>query len=101
MLNEWMMRLRAWRHGEEIHSEIAEEREFHIAMSAADLVRGGMSAAAANEAARRKFGAVMRLQEKGFDVRGGGLLEEISGDIVLAMRLLRKSPARTIALVAT
>jgi putative ABC transport system permease protein len=89
-----------WRR-EHIHGEIAEEREFHIAMRAKDLMRGGMAETAANEAARRSFGPALRMQEQGFDVRGGGLLEDIAADIRLALRMLRKTPVKTATLVAT
>lgn len=82
-----------WR-GEQIHGEIAEEREFHIAMYAADLVRVGMSEAAANEAARRKFGGALRMQEQSFDVRGGGVMEDIASDVRLALRVFLRPEAK-------
>ena len=43
----------------------------------------------------------MRMQEQGFDVRGGGVMEDIAGDIRLALRILRKTPVKTAALAAT
>jgi hypothetical protein len=101
MLKRILARVRAvWRR-EQIHAEIAAEREFHIAMRAADLMRGGMAGAAAHEAARRGFGPGLLMQEQGFDVRGGGVMEDLSGDVRLALRMLRKTPVKTAALVAT
>jgi len=41
------------------------------------------------------------MQEQGFDVRGGGVMEDIAGDIRLALRILRKRPVKTAALAAT
>jgi putative ABC transport system permease protein len=101
MLRQILARARALWRREEIHGEIAEEREFHIAMRAADLTRGGMDPSAANEAARRGFGAALSMHEQGFDVRGGGVMEDIAADVRLALRMLRKTPVKTVALVAT
>ena len=101
MLERILTRMRAVWGREQIHAEIAEEREFHIAMRAADLVRSGMAGSAANEAARRGFGSGLRMQEQGFEVRGGGLIEDIATAIRLALRVLRKTPVKTAALVAT
>ena len=94
-------RLRALWRREEIHEEIAEEREFHIAMRAADLARGGMSEEAAGTAARKAFGPALRIQEEGYELRGGGVLDDLAADVRLALRILRKAPGKTAALIAT
>ena len=101
MPKRFLTRARALWRREQIHAEISDEREFHIAMRAADLMRGGMSEAAAREAARQSFGPEVRMHEEGFAIRGGGVLEDVAGDIRLALRMLRKTPMKTAALVAT
>lgn len=100
MLKRWWARIWAAGDGEEIHAEIAAEREFHLEMATQELVRRGMSKAEAQETTRRKFGPALRIQEEGFDVRGG-VLTDIAQDFRIALRLLLKSPAKTLTLVAT
>jgi predicted permease len=101
MLKRILAQVRAVWGGERIHREIAEEREFHIAMRAADLTRSGMTPAAAQVAAERQYGASLRMREQGFDARGGGALQDLGGDIRFALRVLRKTPGKTAALIAT
>ena len=100
MLREFLARARAVWRKEQVHGEISEEREFHIAMRTADLMRGGMSEESAQAAARGRFGPALRMHEQGFDVRGGGVLEDIAADARVALRIFRKTPAKTAALVA-
>lgn len=100
MLRQFLARARGVWRKEQIHGEISEEREFHIAMRAADLMRGGMSESAAQAAARGRFGPSLQMQEQGFDIRGGGALEDMAADARVALRIFRKTPARTAALIA-
>jgi hypothetical protein len=65
------------------------------------IAEAGVAAVLSNEASRRGFGSGVRMQEQGFDVRGGGVMEDIAGDIRLALRILRKTPVKTAALAAT
>jgi putative ABC transport system permease protein len=84
-----------------IADEIRDEMLFHIDMRAEEYRRGGMSAEAARRAAERRFGSLARMQDRGYDVRGGGVVETVLLDIRHAVRLFSKEPAFFAAAVAT
>jgi putative ABC transport system permease protein len=98
---ELLRRLKAAFRPEAIHSEIAEERDFHIEMATADLIRRGIDPEQARKTARARFGSPMRMHEAGFDERGGGIFEDVLHDTRIAFRMLRKTPGKTAALVIT
>jgi len=101
MLKGWFAAVMALWRREKLHQEIAEEREFHIAVRAEELIRRGMSEREAWGEARRRFGPPMPMHEAAYDQRGAGVLEDIAGDLRVALRVLRKTPGKTAALVAT
>lgn len=96
-----LQRFRATRHSEQVHSEISDELRFHMDMKADELIRRGMAPDKARIEAARSFGSVDRTQERGYDVRGGGLLEQLWGDARFAVRFLRKQWMKTAILVST
>jgi putative ABC transport system permease protein len=81
--------------------EIREELQFHVEMRAEDLARDGMVPQAARQAALRRFGNVAVIQDRGYDVRGGGVLETILQDTSYAARQLRLHPAFSAVAVST
>ena len=101
MIRKWLQRARAVGLRERIHQEIADEREFHVAMRAAELEHGGMPPQDADAEARRRFGRAVDMQETGFDIRGGGALDDLAADWRIALRVLKRSPARSATLLAT
>ena len=48
--------------------EIREELQFHLAMRADEYARHGLDAAAARQAALRRFGNLAVIQDRGYDV---------------------------------
>jgi predicted permease len=96
-----LTRLLALFRRDQVHREIAEEREFHIATRVDELVRAGIPESQARAEAERSFGAPARMHEAAYDVRGAGILEDLAGDLRVSLRVLRKSPAKTAALVTT
>jgi hypothetical protein len=50
------MRLRALRHGEEVHGEIAEEWQFHIDLRTEENIRQGMTPEEVRLSAAQNFG---------------------------------------------
>jgi hypothetical protein len=64
--------------------ELAEELEFHMAMK----MRAGQSA----EQAKRDFGGFEKWKEVCRDVARFRSLEDLTSDVALALRMLRKSP---------
>jgi predicted permease len=87
-----LQRLRALGRSEQIHSEIAEEVRFHLDRRAVENIRGGMAPEAARREAERRFGDLPRIQEEGYDVRGGGWIEAFVQDVRFGLRMLRRNP---------
>jgi putative ABC transport system permease protein len=81
--------------------EMDREMTFHLESLAREYVRGGMSEADAQRAARIRFGDTRRLKERGHDVRIGHRLEDMARDFRHTARALRKNPGFTTAVVFT
>jgi putative ABC transport system permease protein len=94
-------RVRALIRSESIHDEIDEEMRFHVEMRAEENVQRGMSPAEARREAERRFGGLMRMKERGYEVRGGRWLESCWRDCRYGARSLRKSPGFTLVAVLT
>jgi len=77
------------------------EMAFHIDSLARDYVHDGMSHADAQRAARRRFGDVTRLKERGHDERAMRLAEDVMRDVKHAARGLWRSPGFSVAVILT
>ncbi len=86
-------RLRALFRRDPITDEIREELNFHVEMRADEYSRGGLDANAARQAALRRFGNLAVMQDRGYDERGGGLMETILQDVKYALRQLARQPS--------
>ena len=91
-----LARLRALFRRDSTTDEIREELDFHVAMRADQYAREGLDAAAARQAALRRFGNVAVIQDRGYDVRGGGVMETILQDVKYSLRQLGRQPSFTI-----
>lgn len=100
-LHVFWKRLLAFGKSESIHSEMDEEFAFHIQKKAEDLRSRGVSEAEAFRIASASFGRQISLHEEGIAARGAGVLEDCWRDLHFSLRLLAKSRARTLILVAT
>jgi predicted permease len=89
-------RLRALFRRDATSDEISEELRFHVAMRADEYARHGLDADAARRAALQRFGNLAVIQDRGYDVRGGGLMETILQDVKYAIRQLGRQPAFSI-----
>jgi predicted permease len=86
-------RLRALFRRDATTDEISEELRFHVAMRADEYARQGLDEDAARRAALQRFGNLAVIQDRGYDVRGGGLMETIVQDVRYALRQLGRQPA--------
>jgi putative ABC transport system permease protein len=81
--------------------ELEEELRFHLAMESEHLRNGGATAAQANKRSVIALGGLENTKEDVRDARGTRLLEDSAGDITLAVRSLRKSPAFAFVAILT
>lgn len=98
-----------WRSRESIARAVDDELRFHLEMRAAELVATGISPDDARAAAEREFGdieltrRICRSEDLSAErrVRLADRLDELRGNIVYAMRSLRRSPGFTTVALAT
>jgi predicted permease len=83
-----LARIRALFRRDAVADEIREEMQFHLDERASDLRDRGLPSDEAASAAKRKFGNVAVMADRGYDVRGAGLVETGSFEVRHAIRTL-------------
>ena len=81
--------------------DMEREMAFHVDSLARDYVRDGLSDVDAQHAARRQFGNLTRLKERGHDERTMRLVEDVARDVRHAARGLWRSPGFSLAVILT
>ena len=95
-LTSWVRNVARRSHSE---SEMDAELRFHIEARAEHLMREGLSRDEALRRARLEFGAVDKAKEECRESRGAHLLENLRQDTRYGVRMLRKSPGSTAAVI--
>jgi predicted permease len=96
-----LARLRALFRRDVVAGEIREEMQFHLDMRAKEYQGRGAPADDARRAAMRRFGSVALMQDRGYDVRGGGVMETVLQDVRYGVRLLGRDRHFSIVAVGT
>jgi predicted permease len=94
-------RLRALFRRNAVADEIRDEIAFHLQMRAEEYTRDGLDPDEARRVAQRRFGNPAVIHDRGYDVRGGGLLETVLQDVRYGVRQLRRQPSFSIIAVLT
>lgn len=81
--------------------DMQREMAFHVDALARDYVRDGVSERDAQRAARRQFGDLTRLKERGHDERTMRVVEDVVRDIRHAARSLWRTPGFSLAVILT
>ena len=85
----------------ELSEELEDELRSHIAHRADDLERSGLARTEAERRARIEFGGHARFKEECHEALGANWIETFIQDTRLSLRVLRKSPAFSMAAVLT
>jgi predicted permease len=94
----WFKQLRMRRR---IYDDLAEEIRQHLSEKAEALMAEGLSREEADRAARREFGNVTRMKERGHEPWMYPFIEGLWGDFTFAVRQLRKNPGYAVTAILT
>jgi predicted permease len=94
----WLHRL--WRKPEQ-EKRLEQELRFHFDSQVAANIRAGMSEEEARRRAHLEFGSLESVKEECREARGTVWLDSTWQDIRFSLRTLRKTPAFTVAAIAT
>jgi hypothetical protein len=81
--------------------DMQHEMAFHVDSLARDYARDGLSEVDAQRAARRRFGNLTRLKERGHDELTMRLAEDVTRDVIHGARGLWRSPGFSLAVIMT
>ncbi len=94
----WWQRL--FRHKQQ-EADLQKELQFHLDERMAALKESGLNETDAYRQVRQEFGGPEQIKEECRDARGTAWLESLTQDLRYAVRILRNSPAFTLAAICT
>ena len=94
-------RIVAFAHRDRVDAAMDAEMRYHIECEIAERVRLGASPEDARRDVMRDFGGVERHKEDGRDARGFRSIDDAARDAAYAVRVLRRNPGFTAAVVVT
>ncbi|MBV8205225.1 MAG: ABC transporter permease, partial [Acidobacteria bacterium] len=100
-MKAFLKRLRSLWRPEQVRDEIGEEFRFHIEEQIADNLRRAMSPEDSRSDAQRRFGALARIREEGYEARSLSWVESLLQDSIYGLRLMRRNPGFSAAAVLT
>ncbi|HEX4066528.1 MAG TPA: ABC transporter permease, partial [Acidobacteriaceae bacterium] len=101
LLDAMRARWSALVHRSAMRDELEEELRDHLQHRADDLERSGISRAEAERQARIEFGGFEHYREESHAAQGWHWAETLSRDLRFGLRILKKAPAFTAAVVLT
>jgi predicted permease len=96
-----LLRLRALVRPRRVDRELDEELAFHIERETQKHIAAGLSPAEALTRARARFGPVPLAADECRDARGTGFVDDLTRDILYALRTFRRAPLAALTVVAT
>src|SRR4029079_14085890 len=100
-LRDLLLRIRALVSPSRVDRELDDELTFHIERETHKHIANGLSPADARTRARARFGSVALAADECRDARGIGVVEDLTRDVVYALRAFRRAPLAAFTIIAT
>jgi predicted permease len=100
-LSDLFLRIRALAAPHRVEGELDEELAFHIERETQKHIAAGLSPAEARMRARARFGPVPLAADECRDARGTGFVDDMTRDILYALRTFRRAPLAALTVVTT